>query len=428
MLERDGVTGASEECTVGQPVSQDEALAPRDRPSVVGELGGAFADLGVLIPLEAALIAINGLNPTTSLVGVGMAYIVAGRYFRIPMPVQPLKAFAAIAIATHARPEVIAAGALLMSVALTVLAATGLITALSRWTPIGVVRGVQLGLGLLLLKSGWEFVVAKPFLIDGTRATFLLAGRTISWAIPLALAGGALLLILLRLRRLPASLVLLLVGGVVGVLAVPAGQFASLSLGPAGWTPHLPQMNDFAVALSLLVIPQLPLTLANSVLATHDAAAQYFGRQAARATPRALSVSIAAGNLWAGLAGGLPICHGCGGLTAHYRFGARTPLSTTILGGLLIVVGVALGAAALEVRSLVPYAVYGVLLLYVGVEHFKLGWAVPHRAARVVALLTAGVAMLFGGNLAYGAAAGLLMATGIRLGRYLSSIRAPASQ
>lgn len=398
--------------------------ARHGRPGLSGELSGAFADLGVLVPLEAALIAVNGLSPTTTLLGVGLAYLLAGRYFGIPMPVQPLKAFSALAVASQVSPQVIAAGALWMAALLALLAASGLVDGLSRWTPIGVVRGVQLGLGVLLLKSGWDFIVAKPFLITGHRPILDLAGQAVPWGVPVALAGGALLVALLRYRRLPAALVLLAVGGALGVAVVPAGTFAHLRLGPAPIEPALPSAADFLAALPLLVVPQLPLTLANSVLATSDAAAAYFGRQARRATPRAVSFSIALGNLWAGLAGGLPMCHGCGGLTAHYRLGARTPLATAILGALLLAVGLLFGAAALEARAVVPYPIYGVLLGYVGVEHLKLGWAAPHRAARAVAVLTAAVAMAFEGNLAVGAAAGLAGAFVVRLARRMRHLAA----
>lgn len=385
----------------------------------MGELGGAFADLGVLVPLEAALIAVNGLNPTSTLLGVGLIYILAGRYFGIPMPVQPLKALAALAIASQVSPQIIAAGALWMSLLLIILAASGLVNTLARWTPIGVVRGVQLGLGLLLLKNGWDFIVAKPFLIGGQRETLALAGQLVPWGIPTALAGGVLLFALLRWSRLPAALVLLVLGGLVGVATAPPGTFPALPLGPAAWEFNFPAGGDFLVALPLLVVPQLPLTLANSVLATSDAASTYFGPRGRSATPRALSFSIALGNLWAGLAGGLPVCHGSGGLTAHYRLGARTPTATAILGVVLIAVGVLFGAAALEARSVVPYPVFGLLLAYVGIEHLKLGWAVPHRAARLVALLTAAAAMAFDGNLAIGAAAGIVAATLVRLARRL---------
>jgi SulP family sulfate permease len=360
---------------------------------------------------------VNGLNPTTTLLGAGIAYIVAGRYYGIPMPVQPLKAFAAVAVTAEAAPQVIAAGALWMSFILALLAATGLITALARVVPVGVVRGIQLGLGFLLVKNGWQFVVDEPFLIGGSRETFSLAGSVLPWALPVALAGGLLLLALLPFKRVPAALVLLVAGGIVGAYAAPPGTFSGLSPGPAAFSPNLPGFSDFLVALPLLVVPQIPLTLGNSVIATSDAARSYFGKRARRVTPQALCSSIALGNLWAGLAGGLPMCHGCGGLTAHYRLGARTPLSTAIVGATLIIVALALGGAALEARSVVPYAVFGVLLAYVGVEHFRLGWSAPDAWSRTLALFTAGVAIAFGGNLAVGAAFGLGLAAVAGLAR-----------
>src|SRR3990172_6177819 len=110
------------------------------------DVSGAFADVGLLIPLEASLVAVNGLNATSTLLGVGIMYLLAGWYFRIPMPVQPLKALAAIAIANQLDGDVIAAGALLMTGSLVVLAATGAIDRLYRIVPVAVIRGIQLGL------------------------------------------------------------------------------------------------------------------------------------------------------------------------------------------------------------------------------------------------------------------------------------------
>jgi SulP family sulfate permease len=312
-----------------------------------------------------------------------------------------------VAIATQAAPQVIAAGALWMTFLLVLLGATGMVQVLWRIVPIGVVRGVQLGLAFLLVQNAWKFIMDEPFLIGGQRETFELAGYTLPWAVPVALAGAALLVALLPLKRVPAALVLVIFGGIVGFYATPSGTFTGLSLGPASFSPSLPGGSDFLIALPLLVVPQLPLTLANSVIATSDAAKSYFGQRASKATPRALSFSIAAGNLWAGLAGGLPMCHGCGGLTAHYRLGARTAMATTIVGVTLVGVALLFGHAALEARGIIPYAVLGVLLAYVGVEHFRLGWAVPDGWSRALAFFTAGTAIVFAGNLAIGAAFGL---------------------
>lgn len=379
-----------------------------------GELSGAFADLGVLIPLEASLIALNGLNPTTTLLGIGVIYIAAGLYFGIPMPVQPLKAFSAIAIASAAPPPVIAAGALTIGLIMGLLGLLGLVDVLHRVTPLPVVRGIQLGLGLILLRSGFELIALKPFLLNGTQAAFDLAGYEVPLGWAVGVLGILLLILLLRQQRVPTAVAVLGLGLFVGgIVATPPGRW-DFELGPAAINPPALAFSDFLVALGLLVIPQLPLSLANSIISTVDVAHSYFGEQARRVTPRRVALAYALGNLWAGLAGGLPSCHGAGGLTAHYRLGARTPLASLIIGATLIVVAILFGQSALAVRNLIPGAIFGVLLLYVGWEHLLLGLKVDTRTDLVEVVVVGGVSMLAGGNLAIGALVGLIGHWGVR--------------
>ncbi len=374
-------------------------------PLTSGEVSGALGDLGVLIPLEAALIAVNGLNPTSTLLGVGIIYILSGWYFRIPVPVQPLKALAVIAVAHQLSPSVIAAGALLMAACLSLLSATRALAFLERVVPTWVIRGVQAGLGLLLLKSAYQMVFQKPFLLSGVELTAQVGSLAIPAGVLVGVGSVVLLLLLLRFRQVPAALVIVAVGVIIGLLS--GGLSTPLSLGPVPMALQLPSGSDFQMAFVLLVIPQIPLTLANSVIATADAARVYFGPQAERATPTRLAVSIALGNLWAGLTGGLPNCHGSGGLTSHYKLGARTPLATTLLGVVLIAVALLFGRSAFETRALLPAATLGALLAYVGVQHLLLGARVEKRTEIVLVAAVAIVALAFNGNLAIGAGAGL---------------------
>ena len=379
-----------------------------------GELSGAFADLGVLIPLEAALIAINGINPTSTLLGVGVAYVLAGWYFRLPMPVQPLKAFSVIAIAQALSPSVIAAGALLMSLSLFLLASTRAIEYLNRVVPQQVVRGVQFGLGVLLIRSAAGMVFTKPFLVGGEGRRYLdLAGFDVSVGVLVGLLSVALLLFFIWRPLLPAGAVVAVAGVAIGLAL--EGDGVRLSLGPSPMEFAWPEAGDFSKAFVVLVIPQLPLTVTNAVIATVDTARSYFGEEARRVTPVRTSLSMVAGNLWAGLAGGLPICHGSGGLTAHFRMGARSPVSTSITGAMLVTVALLFGGSALEVRSLVPYAVLGALLLYVGVQHLLLGLKVEDPRHLVVVAVVGVVAAAPFGNLASGAGAGLVVSWGGRL-------------
>jgi MFS superfamily sulfate permease-like transporter len=378
------------------------------------ELSGAFADLGLLVPLEASLIAVNGLNPTSTLLGVGIMYIAAGWYFRLPMPVQPLKAFAAIAVAEQLSPEVIAAGALLMSAALAVLAATGAIDRIYQLVPVPVVRGIQLGLAYLLIKGALG-LFDHPIAVSGEHGSL---GTPLE-ALPLALFAGAGILVLVLLTRrpvLPASIALLGLGIAVGV-ALGRGSLDMLAFGPVGFAPSVPHGGDFATAATVLVVAQLPLTIANSVIATSDAAKVYFPEQGVTATPKRLSMSIALGNLWAGFFHGLPVCHGSGGLTAHYRLGARSQTATTIVGVTLIVVALAFGATSLMLRSVVPLPFFGVLLLFVGIQHVVLATKVERSADLLFVALGGVLAVAFDGNLAYSGLATLAV--------YLLYTRAP---
>lgn len=365
------------------------------------EISGAFADLGLLIPLEAALIAVNGLNPTSTLLGVGVIYIAAGWYFGLPMPVQPLKALAAIAIARELSPDVIAAGALLMSLSLGFLAVTGLIDRIYAIIPTPVVRGIQLGLAYVLIRGALD-LLGKPLAPDVPQVSFSVAGD----ALPLMVALAPLLLVVIALLvwrpLVPASLVVLAAG--VGTGLALGTWTGGTALGPAPISPELPRLEAFGLAASVLLTAQLPLTIANSVVATTDAARHYFPMQAERATPRRISLSIALGNLWAGLFGGLPNCHGCGGLTAHYRLGARTPMATTLLGVILIIIALGFGDMAQSIRTLVPMPFFGVLLLYVGVQHVALAANVEKRSDLAFVGLAGALAAVFDGNLAYAAA------------------------
>ena len=362
------------------------------------EISGAFADLGLLIPLEAALIAVNGLNPTSTLLGIGVIYIAAGWYFGLPMPVQPLKALAAIAIARELAPDVIAAGALLMSLSLVFLAVTGLIDRLYAIVPTPVIRGVQLGLAYVLIRGAIR-MLDKPLSADAAQASVDLVVGSVP--LMLALAPLALLALLLMVKRplVPASLAVLAVG--VGVGLYLGRWEGGGTLGPSAFSMGFPGGEAFATAAAVLLTAQLPLTVANSVIATRDAARHYFPDQAQKVTPRRLSLSIALGNLWAGLFGGLPSCHGSGGLTAHYSLGARTPLATTILGVTLIVVALAFGTLAQSTRTLIPLPFFGILLLYVGIQHIALAANVERRSDLAFVGLAGVLTAVFDGNLAY---------------------------
>ena len=336
------------------------------------ELAAAFADLGVLVPIAVALIVKNGLQPTAVLLPAGLLYVAAALAFRLPIPVQPLKAFGAIAIAKGLGLDEIAAGALLMGAIFLVLGASGLIDLAARAFPKPVVRGVQLTVGILFLEIAWKLVREPP-------ASFDLHGLSRGWLLALALLVlGSLAL----RRRVPVALVLAAVA--VGVMA---GTVGDIAYGPSPLS--FPSLDDatFWSAFTVLVLPQLPLTFANSCLATADAARSYFGERAARVRPGRLATSLGLANLFSGAIGGMPVCHGAGGLTAHYSHGARTAGAPLAIGGLLLAVALTLGAGLGGLLAAFPLPILAGLLAGAGLLH--IGLVRDLRASAHIALAVA---------------------------------------
>jgi SulP family sulfate permease len=374
----------------------------------IHELGGALGDLGVLLPLSVALITLNHMNATSVFFVVGLAYVIAGVYYRLPVPVQPLKAVAAIAIAGGLSPNIISASGMVMAVLLLLLASTGAITWVAKLFPKVIIRGIQLGIGLLLVKAGLLLVSKDQVIIgrDNVFQTFINIPVPPSWLIALAL--GIIFIIFLRSKKLPASLVLLALGVGIGIfwdsfLELPGLRFA-LSLPVIA----IPSLADLTAALMLLVIPQIPLTLGNAVFATADTAKTYFSHQAKRVTPRALLTTMGVANLGAGLLGGMPICHGSGGLTAHYRLGARTGGTALLIGVPLLAMALLLDGNVLPILSLIPYPVLGVLVLFVGVQHSLLVRDLRHKKEILVALAVA-IPGFLSASLATGLASGICL-------------------
>jgi SulP family sulfate permease len=297
---------------------------PHDRRSVLSglrfdlqELSGAFGDIGVLVPIAAALIVTNGFNPTSLFLVFGVAYIGSALYFRLPMPVQPLKATAAVAIAQGLHADVVAAGGLIMGVLLLLLAATNLIRPVASFFSQPVIRGIQVAVGLLLLQAGLRLALGSTIVRGGEELRVAAAGLAIPVAAVVTVALIPVLLVALFRPRVPVVLAVLPAAIALGVVASPGAPLAGLSLGPEPPDINVPSVSMLATALVLLVLPQLPLTLGNAVIASADTAHGYFGERAERVTHRSILVSKGCANLFAGVLGGMPVCHGSGGLTAH---------------------------------------------------------------------------------------------------------------
>lgn len=345
----------------------------------------------MLVPIAGALVLNNGLDPATLLVGVGTLYVVAGLYFKVPVPVQPIKAAAAIAIARDLPPETIAAAGIVLGLVLIVLATTRVAHVLTSLFAPPIIRGLQFGVGLILVQTavdlGTGTTDGEGYLIAGALAVALF----ISWK---------------RGHGLPLAL-LAVIGGIVYSLAASGGK---VSVDVALWHPDVLQSAyDAPVllsALTLLVIPQIPLTFGNAIVAFTDLERRYFGDASRRVSPVAASLSCGVSNVIAGSLGGMPVCHGSSGLTAHYRAGARTKWMNVMIGGALLCMGLFLGPVAFQLLALIPVPVLMGLLAFAGIMHAAL--VADQRGYNLAVALAMGVVGLATANLAVALALGLV--------------------
>lgn len=333
------------------------------REPCAGDFSGAFADGAVLFPLLVALAWQSGGSAAVMLATTGIAYVVTGHLFRLPIPVQPLKSLAITAIAVGASlAEIRVAGAMLGLIFLAVALTN--VNRLARLVPAVLVHGIQLGLGVVLLLKALSLLGLDPLLL-ATVAAAVLAILGLTRATGRPVLGGV-------------AIVSLLWG--FWEAAPPAAATAASGVRP--WV------------LVALVVPQIALTLTNSVLGTQRTAADYFGADAGRVTPRRLLTSIGTANLLVAGVGGMPCCHGSGGVTAHVRGGSRSEWSNYVVGGTLLALALLLhyGGGGLPAY---PAALQATLLAVVGLFHLQLATPSWRRdETRPVLLVMAGAALL----------------------------------
>jgi SulP family sulfate permease len=292
------------------------------------------------------------------------------------------------------------------------LGVTGLIGVIRRYTPRSAVRGIQLAVGVVLLMQGLKLMMAPdPNLVVqtiGPLSTGLLLGAV----------GLALTLLLLDNKRFPAALVLIVLGIAVGVLLGEpldreafAWGFHLPRLVPYGW----PGWDDLVWVIPVVVLPQLPVTIGNAIISSTDLTHEYFPEKADRVTNRSVSISQGLANLASFFLGGIPMCHGAGGLAAHYRFGARTAGSNLYVGGIFLVLALVFGENIVSVLGLLPLSIMGVLLTFAGLQLALVIQDLQSRKDLFVALFMLGLALVF--NLAVAFLVGIVAAYVVKSAR-----------
>jgi MFS superfamily sulfate permease-like transporter len=344
------------------------------------EWAGAFGDLGTLIPFVVAYIAVLKIDPFGILFTFGAAMVVCGMYYKTPFPVQPMKAIGAVATTQAAQTAVITQAAVYSASLVTgllwlALGLTGAATRIARLVPRPVVVGIVLGLGLGFMLEGIKMMS------DG-------------WAVAaIGLLGTLLLLVN---RAIPAMFLLLLYGGVCGAVQNPEFLRALYAVKFELHTPHLVLSGitgyDLMVGTVFLALPQIPLTLGNAVIAIREENNRLFPDRPV--TEKTVATSTGLMNLAGAVFGGVPMCHGAGGMAGHVAFGARTGGAPIILGVLLLCLAFFFSGSIEAIFSVFPRAVLGVILFLTGAQ-LALGSCdfSKDKGERLITLTTAAFAM-----------------------------------
>jgi len=357
------------------------------------ELAGAFGDLGTLIPFVLGYMALNNMDPLGILVAFGIFQMFVGLYFKTPISVQPMKAIGGMAITRGMSPGVIWGSGIFTGLFWLLMGLTGAVTWIEKITTKPVIRGIMLGLGLSFMIEGLGMMKAQPLM---------------------ALGGALLTLLLLNNRRVPATLMLLGYGMVLAFIQKPElvkdlshltiqFRWPELTFGRISW-------KELLTGFVFLGLPQAPLTLGNAIIATVEENNRHFPDR--KVTARKVSIDHGVMNLCSSLIGGVPMCHGAGGMAAHLRFGARTGGALVILGMILLVIGLFLSDSVTLLLQLFPRPVLGVLLFFAGVELALVVQDIKLKKQNLfVLVVTTGIAMW---NMGVAYLTGLLLYYGLQ--------------
>ncbi|MCI0468460.1 MAG: sulfate permease, partial [Nitrospirae bacterium] len=328
------------------------------------EFSGSLGNLGIILPLTLGMIVINGLNSGNVFIFMGLVFVITGVYFKMPMSVEPLKVISAYAIATGIPPNKIISAGLCMGIFTLALGLTGLINIVGKYTPKNVVRGIQFSVGVLLMKKGLEFMIKT----DPNLSIQFIGIFNIGLII--GILGIIIIFFLLDNHKIPAALTIIAGGIVLGILI---GKPVSGEIKPGIYLPQifpygLPEWDDILWALPFLVLPQIPMTIGNAIISSTELSHSYFAKQAEKVTFRSISISQGLATIISSMFGGIPICHGAGGIAAHYRFGARTGGANIMIGAIFISAGILLGNSAIMIFNLLPLSLLGALLIFAGLQ------------------------------------------------------------
>jgi predicted benzoate:H+ symporter BenE len=310
------------------------------------ELAGAFGDIGTDLPLIAAMIVAADMNATQVLILFGAAQILTGFYYKLPMPVQPLKAIATIVITQKVGMNILTGAGLSVGVVMLLLSLSGALDFAVRMIPKSVIRGLQAGLGLSLCSLS-----LREYLPSGGFEGYISA-----------LAAFVFIFVFRNRKNVPTALITFAVASLYTLLFKNKFSFGS-SETPFFWQVSFPNLEAMKTGFILLALPQIPLSLGNSVVSTKQVCEDFFPERKDISVKK-IGITYSLMNLAVGFLGGIPVCHGAGGLVGHYTFGGRSGGSVVIYGCFYLFSGIFFGEFFSDFVKIFPLSVLGIILLF----------------------------------------------------------------
>jgi xanthine/uracil/vitamin C permease (AzgA family) len=298
------------------------------------------------------------------------------------MPIEPMKVLAVVAIAQHWSPSMVYASGFAMGIIWIVFAVSGIMGWIAKVTPQSVIHGIQISLGVLLAVEAIKMIS--------------------TWWV-LGVLSVLIALVFARNRYAPAAIILMALG--ITIMFVK-GQFGQVDPPRLGF----PKITGFRIdevwhSLILAGFAQIPLTATNAVIATSSLIKTYWPEKPVSENRLSLNTGIM--NVIFPFLGGIPLCHGAGGLAGQYYFGARTGGTNIIEGSIEIALGLFLAGSIAALFTIFPTAIIGAMMLMVGIELTKLARGIRWGTDIISIAATLVVSLSF--NMAYGFLAGFVV-------------------
>ncbi|MCD5425758.1 MAG: putative sulfate/molybdate transporter [Methanosarcinaceae archaeon] len=341
---------------------------------------GSIGNFGTVLPITLAIAVASEVNFGAMLLFFGMWYIVMSIFYNIPMSIEPMKAMGAIVIVGEFTQHEIAASGIFIGLIFFFIGSFKGMRFVQKKVPMSVIKGIQIGLALILFNTTIDFILKD--LIFGIVCILIIVIISLYHT-------------RLKIPNISALLCLFL-GIVVGIYVNGMPQIEFLQI-PVF---IIPSMTDFFNASWHLVLPQLPLTLTNSILMTSILSKEFFKKNI---EPDTLSTTIGVMNIVSAPFGGFPTCHGAGGIAAHYRFNATT--ISNIVGGVVLIT-IALFFASPAIISMLPSGMFGALLIFVAITLIKSGFDTDSLFISIITALFSvfiniPIAFIFGISIVY---------------------------